>query len=49
VGDFQAEDDDFDRKRSFRTEPIHHLSAVDDDREAMACGRDDFLAQQGSA
>ena len=49
AGCFQAEGDHFHRKRSVCTEPVHQLAAVDDDREAVARGRDDLLAQQGSA
>ena len=30
------------------TKSVHHLATVDGDREAVARGRDDLLAQQGS-
>ena len=35
--------------RCLCTKSVHQLAAVDDDREAMARGRDNLLAQQGSA
>src|SRR5262249_13182635 len=32
-----------------RSKPVHQLAVVDYDRQAVACSRDDLLAQQGSA
>ena len=34
------------REGELRTEPVHDLAAVDDDREPMGRGRHDLLAQQ---
>src|SRR5580704_13872684 len=48
LGCLQSEGDHFYRKRTLRTKSVHHLAAVDDDREAMARGCDNLLAQQGS-
>src|SRR5262249_61176294 len=45
----EAEGDTLAGDRCVRSEPVHQLAAVDHDREAMACSRDDLLAQQGSA
>ena len=49
AGCLQSEGDHLDGKRCLCTKSVHHLAAVDDDREAMARGRDNLLAQQGSA
>src|SRR5580704_15089754 len=49
AGSFQSEGDHFYRKRCLCTKSVHHLAAVDDDREAMARGCDNLLAQQRSA
>src|SRR5258708_2863005 len=49
LGWFQPEGDDLDRHRCARTQLIHQLRAVDDDGKAMACVRDDLLAQQCAA
>ena len=46
AGCLQAEGDHFYRHRRSRSKPVHQLAAVDDDRKAVARGRDDLLAQQ---
>src|SRR5262249_36326455 len=49
AGCFQSEGDHLHGKRRVATKSVHHLAAVDDYHEAMARGRDNLLAQQGSA
>jgi hypothetical protein len=49
LGCLQSEGDDFYGNCCSCTQPIHKLSSVNDDGEAVACGGNDLLAQQGSA
>ena len=44
-----AELNDFDRDRKTLAEPIDELLVIDHDDEALACRRDDLLAQQRAA
>jgi hypothetical protein len=45
AGCFQAEGNHFYRDRRSRSKAVHQLAAVDNDREAVARGRDNLLAQ----
>src|SRR6516162_11128221 len=42
----QSESHHFHRDRCALTKPVHELGLVDNDGKPVACGRNDFLAQQ---
>src|SRR5262249_43218769 len=45
----EAEGDTLAGDRCVRSKPVHQLAVIDHDCEAVACSRDDLLAQQGPA
>jgi hypothetical protein len=47
-GCLEPEGDDFHRDCSLCTEPIYKLGSVNNDCEAVACGGNDLLTQQGA-